>query len=97
MSQTEESSRRLSPPGVRKRWEKIRGIEDEDDDEYENDAPRMSGSSSLPLPMFQRRHWPMLAGPGHRSGNCSGDEQFRSACCGLQIIAQSQPRGQCGR
>jgi hypothetical protein len=42
MSQTEESSRRLSPSGVRKRWEKIRGIEDEDenDDEEENDTPR---------------------------------------------------------
>jgi hypothetical protein len=50
MWQTEESSRRLSPSGVRKRWEKIRGIEDEDDDEYENDIPRMSGSSSLPEP-----------------------------------------------
>ena len=40
MSQTEESSRRLNPSGVRKRWEKIRGIEDEDDDEEENDTPR---------------------------------------------------------
>jgi hypothetical protein len=44
MSQTEESSRRLSPPSVRKRWEEIRGIEDEDDDEdeneEENDTPR---------------------------------------------------------
>jgi hypothetical protein len=44
MSQTEESSRRLSPSGVRKRWEEIRGIEDEDehenDDEEENDTPR---------------------------------------------------------
>ena len=39
MSQTEESSRRLNPSGVRKRWEKIRGIEDEDDDEEENDTP----------------------------------------------------------
>jgi hypothetical protein len=36
MSQTEESSRRLNPSGVRKRWEKIRGIEDEE----ENDTPR---------------------------------------------------------
>jgi hypothetical protein len=39
MPQTEESPRRLSPSRVRKRWEKIRGIEDEDDDEYENDTP----------------------------------------------------------
>ena len=48
MSQIEESSLRLSPSGVRKRWEKIRGIEDEDDDEYGNDTPRIIGSSSLP-------------------------------------------------
>jgi hypothetical protein len=48
MSQTEESSRRLSPSGVRKRWEEIRGIEDqdenddeeEDENEEENDTPR---------------------------------------------------------
>ena len=44
MSQTEESSRRLSPSDVRKRWEKIRGIEDEDDDEYENDKPGRAGA-----------------------------------------------------
>ena len=44
MPQTEESPRRLSPSRVRKRWEKIRGIEDEDDDEYENDKPGRAGA-----------------------------------------------------
>ena len=53
MSQTEGPLRRFSQIGVRKRWEKIRGIEDEDDDEYENDTTRMSGSSSLPDPAHQ--------------------------------------------
>jgi hypothetical protein len=45
MSQTEESSRRLSSSGVRKRWEKVRDIEDEDEDENENenDTPRLGG------------------------------------------------------
>jgi len=56
MPQTEESPRRLSPSRVRKRWEKIRGIEDEDDDEYENDTPPdeqelVPSSSQLILPV----------------------------------------------
>ena len=39
MSQTRESSRRLSSWVVRKRWEKIRGIESDDEDE--NDLRRV--------------------------------------------------------
>jgi len=44
MSQIEETSRSLAPSAVRKRWDKIRGIEDEDDDEYENDKPGRAGA-----------------------------------------------------
>jgi hypothetical protein len=40
MSQIEESSRSLAPSAVRKRWDKIRGIEDED----ENDKPGRAGA-----------------------------------------------------
>jgi hypothetical protein len=50
MSQTEELLRRFSPSEFEYPGRKYRGIEDEDDDEYENDTRRTSGSSSLPSP-----------------------------------------------